>query len=126
MTLLPLSWSQALAPGEIEGRGQNSQQTPSIPPTRMGRSGGRWSLQSSPPPVGTQGLTACTPFLLTLPYFTADCSCGNWNEDELQAAGKVPGHPGRAAAQGAAILPERYGGTGWADASGFTSCSAAQ
>lgn len=31
MTLLPLSWSQALAPGEIEGRGQNSQQTPSIP-----------------------------------------------------------------------------------------------
>ena len=66
-------------------------------------------MQSSPPPVGTQGLTACSPFLLTLPYFTADCSCGNWNEDELQAAGKVPGHPGRAAARGAATLPERYG-----------------
>ena len=36
----------------------------------------------------------------------ADCSCGNWNEDELQAAGKVPGHPGRAATRSAATLPE--------------------
>ena len=106
VTLLPPGRFQALAPGEIEGRGQNSQQTPSIPRPRMERSGGRWSSQSSPPPVGTQGLTACSPFLLTLPYFTADCSCGNWNEDELQAAGKVPGHPGRAAARSAATLPE--------------------
>ena len=113
------------APGEIEGRGQDSQQIPPIP-RGMGRSGGRWSSQSSLPPVGTQGLTACSPFLLTLPYFTADCSCRNWNEDELQATGKVPGHPGRAAARGAAILPERYGGTGRAGTSGFTSCSAAQ
>lgn len=30
--LLPPGWSQAWAPGEIEGRGQNSQQTPPIPP----------------------------------------------------------------------------------------------
>ncbi|KAI5939239.1 Promotilin [Manis javanica] len=37
----------------------------------------------------------------------AEFSCGNWNEDELQAAGKVLVHRGRAAERGAAVHPER-------------------
>lgn len=60
----------------------------------------RGSWQSLLPLVrhpGVNGALRVSSFLLTLPYFTADCSCGNWNEDELQAAGKVPGRPGRAA-----------------------------
>lgn len=52
------------------------------------------------PPVGHPGVNGAlgaSPSLLTLSYFTADCSCGNWNKDELQAAGKVPSRPERAA-----------------------------
>lgn len=70
---------------------------------RMGQNGAAgWcgSWQCLLPPVrrpGVNGALRVSSFLLTLPYFTADCSCGNWNEDELQAAGKVPGRPGRAA-----------------------------
>lgn len=56
---------------------------------------------------GVNGALCASP-LLTLPYFTAEFSCGNWNEDELQAAGKVLVHRGRAAERGAAVHPERY------------------
>lgn len=73
---------------------------------------GKWCGSQRPflPPVGHSGVNGAlgaSPFLLTLPYFTADCSCGNCNEDELQAAGKVPGRPGKAAERGAAVHPER-------------------
>lgn len=73
-----------------------------------------WGQHSGVAPVahpGVNGPLPASPFLLTLPYFTADCSHGNWNKDELQAAGKVPGRRGKAAERGAAVYPGWYSGS---------------
>ena len=78
-----------------------------------------WDQQRGVAPVGHPGVNSplpASPFWLTLPYFTADCSHGNWNKDELPAAGKVPGRHGRAAQRGAAVHPGWYGR--WAHCTG--------
>lgn len=76
------------------GGGQSSQQAQkprgSQRMGRVGLSGRRGSRRAPRGPRHSPSLPLRLSLLVNSAYFTAHCSGGNWNEAELQAAGKVP------------------------------------